>query len=125
LIVCYTNKTVIECVRKWLGDHMEERKLRRQSEDKRIHFKRSIENSYATERLFLEVHNSRSYGNSNGTHLSLKANLSRDSDDYEESVNLSGVESHHDENDNDGHVFITNINGETKLESPSKTENFV
>uniref|UniRef100_A0AC34GTT3 Uncharacterized protein n=1 Tax=Panagrolaimus sp. ES5 TaxID=591445 RepID=A0AC34GTT3_9BILA len=119
LIVCYTNKTVIECFKKWVGDHMDERKLRRQSEDKRIHFKRSIENSYATEKLFLGVNNNRSYNSSNGIHLSLKANLSRDSDDYEESVNISGVESHQDEeNKDDGRVFITNINGETKLRSP-------
>ncbi|KAI1730005.1 7 transmembrane receptor (Secretin family) domain-containing protein [Ditylenchus destructor] len=42
LIVCYTNKTVLECVRTWIQQRMEQHKLRRQSEDHRQRFKRSI-----------------------------------------------------------------------------------
>uniref|UniRef100_A0A915DXL4 Uncharacterized protein n=1 Tax=Ditylenchus dipsaci TaxID=166011 RepID=A0A915DXL4_9BILA len=42
MIVCYTNRTVLECIRMWLQQRREERKLRRQSEDHRMKFKRSI-----------------------------------------------------------------------------------
>ncbi|KAE9553238.1 hypothetical protein FO519_003546 [Halicephalobus sp. NKZ332] len=116
LIVCYTNKTVIECVKKWIEKYLEERKLRRQSEDQRIQFKRSIETSFAIEKLYPRTVNMDP--NSNG--ITLMHNFSKDSDENEESIDINGIPTAQS-----GLSAITDMNGVTTIIPSKNTTNFV
>uniref|UniRef100_A0A7E4VYC4 G_PROTEIN_RECEP_F2_4 domain-containing protein n=1 Tax=Panagrellus redivivus TaxID=6233 RepID=A0A7E4VYC4_PANRE len=115
LIVIYTNKQVIECSRKWLNQLMEQRKLRRQSEDNRLHFKRSIEHSFAS----LGDVGHRINNNTSETQK-LKPLMSHDSEEHDESENPnvdSGAAS--------SPPMVTSIEGVTTLMPQTRSVNFV
>lgn len=93
------------------------RAFRRQSEDQRIQFKRSIvEHSFAVEKLYHKTPDMDH--NLNGS--SLMHNISRDSDDNEESVDINGIPTAQS-----GLSAVTDMNGVTTIVPSKDTANFV